>query len=252
MARLVTAVIRDLDADVTIVQAHGVLDLDTAAAMRAVLLKVIAECPLAVVVDVSDCTAANPAALTVFPAVTRHHAWQPAVAVSLGGAHSSFLTHGGRSALGNVPAYASTGSAAAAAGETRAGQERVVFASLPEPDAPARARAMIGDACRRWGLPQLEVPATLVVSELVTNGILHAHGQVRMEATLRGRFVHVRVHDGSTGEPVLGPPLDNGDLTREGGRGLRLVERCCSAWGVVPRADGSGKVVWATLRARPD
>jgi anti-sigma regulatory factor (Ser/Thr protein kinase) len=173
------------------------------------------------------------------------------VPVSLGGAGRSFLGHGGRAALGNVPAYASTDAAAAAAADAGRGQERVTCSPPAEPDGPARARAIIGEACRRWGLPELEIPATLVVSELVTNAILHAHGQVLLGATLRGSYVHVRVHDGSSREPVLGPPLDNGDLQRDHGRGLRLVERYCSGWGFLPRADGRGKVVWATLRAGP-
>jgi anti-sigma regulatory factor (Ser/Thr protein kinase) len=251
MAQLSTAVVRNIEADVTTVRVAGVLDLQTAAEVRAVLLKVIAECPAAVIVDVSECTAAHPAALTVFPAVTRHHAWQPVVPVSLGGADHSFLTHGGQAALGNVPVYTSTEAAATAVADAGRGQQRVVYSPRPEPESPGRARAMIGEACRRWGLPQLEIPAALVVSELVTNAIVHAHGRVLMEATLRGTYVHVRVHDGSAREPALGPPLDQGDPQRDNGRGLRLVERHCSAWGFLPRADGAGKVVWATLRARP-
>jgi anti-sigma regulatory factor (Ser/Thr protein kinase) len=204
-----------------------------------------------VIVDVSDCTAAHPAALTVFPTVTRHHAWQPVVAVALAGADAGFLAHGGRAALGNVPAYSSTRSAAKAAAETRTSQERVIFSAPSDPGAPSQARAVIGEACRLWGLADLEMPAAMVVSELVTNAIVHGHGQVLLEATLRGAYVHVRVHDGSTREPVLGPPLDQGDVQRDNGRGLRLVERHCSAWGFLPRADGGGKVVWATLRIRP-
>jgi anti-sigma regulatory factor (Ser/Thr protein kinase) len=236
---------------VTTVRVDGVLNLQTVPEMRAVLSKVIAECPAVVIVDVSDCTAAHPAALTVFLAVARHHSWQPVVAVALAGADASFLAHGGRAALGNVPAYASTTSAVEAAGDTRTGQERVIFSARAEPEAPGQARAVIGDACRRWGLPQLEIPAALVVSELVTNAILHAHGEVLMEAALRGAFVHVRVHDASTREPVLGPPLDQADPRRDNGRGLRLVERHCSAWGFLPKPDGRGKVVWATLHTRP-
>jgi hypothetical protein len=50
---------------------------------------------------------------------------------------------------------------------------------------------------------------------------------------------------------VLGPPLDGGDPQRDHGRGLRLVERHCTSWGFQPRADGAGKVVWATMRGRP-
>ena len=101
------------------------------------------------------------------------------------------------------------------------------------------------------GRHELAESARLAVSELVTNAILHAHGRLLVEATLRGSFVHLRVHDGSSREPVLGLPLDRGDPHRDNGRGLRLVERYCSAWGFLPRGDGAGKVVWATLRARP-
>jgi anti-sigma regulatory factor (Ser/Thr protein kinase)/anti-anti-sigma regulatory factor len=251
MTELRTAIVRNLDTDVTTVRANGVLDLRTAAEMRAVLLKVISECPSAVVIDVSDCAVAHPAALAVFAAAMRHHAWQPVVAVSLGGADPSFFAHGGRAALGNVPVYASTRSAAEAAAETRTRQQRELVSLPPEPEAPGLARVVIGEACRRWGLPQLETPAALVVSELVTNAIVHGCGRVLMEATLRESFVHIRVHDGSTREPLLGPPLDHADPHRDNGRGLRLVERQCSAWGFLPRADGGGKVVWATLRARP-
>jgi anti-sigma regulatory factor (Ser/Thr protein kinase) len=251
MDRLRTAVIRNLDADVTTVQAHGVLDLQTAAELRTVLLKVIAECPAAVVVDVSTCTAAHPAALTVFPAVTHHHARQPVVAVSLAGADPGFLTDGGRAALGDIPVYASTASAEAAAERTRAGQLRVIFSPRTELGAPAHAREMISEACQRWGLPQVAAPGALVVSELVTNAVVHGDGRILVEGTLRGPFVHIRVHDGSTREPVLGPPLDMSDPLRDHGRGLRLVERHCSGWGFLLRADGDGKVVWATLRARP-
>ena len=81
MTELRTAIVRNLDTDVTTVRANGVLDLRTAAEMRAVLLKVISECPSAVVIDVSDCAVAHPAALAVFAAAMRHHAWQPVVAV---------------------------------------------------------------------------------------------------------------------------------------------------------------------------
>jgi anti-sigma regulatory factor (Ser/Thr protein kinase) len=251
MARLSTEVIHNLDADVTTVRARGVLDLESAPAMRATLITVIEECPAAVVVDVSDCSAAQPAALTVFARVMRHDARLPSVAVSLGGADPSFFTNGSRAALGNVPVYATAEAATAAAAETRRALKRVSYSATPEPGAPARARAVIGEACRSWGMPQLATPAALVVSELVTNAIVHAHGPVLMEGTLRGRFVHIRVHDTSTREPVPGPPLEERNPLRDHGRGLRLVERHCSAWGFLPKADGSGKLVWATLRAVP-
>jgi anti-sigma regulatory factor (Ser/Thr protein kinase) len=244
-------VIRDIDADLTTVKAAGVLDLQTAAQMRGVLLKVISECPVAVVVEVGDCAAAHPAALTVFPSVTRHQSWQPVVPVLVAGASEGFLDHGGRAALGSVPAFATVQAAARAAAESRAGQRRVEFSAGRDPHVPADARRTVTQACDRWDLSDLAIPASMVVSELVTNVIEHTDSDVRMEVILRGAFLHIRVHDRDALGPIMGPPLGEGDIGRDSGRGLRLVERYCTAWGWLTRDDGDGKVVWATLRARP-
>jgi anti-sigma regulatory factor (Ser/Thr protein kinase) len=251
VAELRFAVIRDIDADLTTVRAVGVLDLQTAAQMRGVLLEVILECPLAVVVEVGDCAAAHPAALTVFPSVSRQQSWQPVVPVLVAGASSGFLDHSGRAALGSVPAYPSVQAAARAVAGLRAGQRRVEFAAGRDPYVPAEARRAVADACHQWGLPDLAIPASMVVSELVTNVIEHTGSDVRMEVILRGAFLHIRVHDRDADEPVLGPPLGEGDIARDGGRGLRLVERYSTAWGWLARDDRPGKVIWATLRARP-
>lgn len=80
--------------------------------------------------------------------------------------------------------------------------------------------------------------AVLVVSELVTNVLLHAHGAplVRLLSLVDG--VRVEVCDDSPQ-----PPL------RSRGLGLALVEGLATSWGSSPR--GCGKVVWCDLPATP-
>lgn len=79
----------------------------------------------------------------------------------------------------------------------------------------------------------------LVVSELVTNAMLHGDGPPVLRLSGTPWRVRVEVADGS---PVLPVPKVAG---QEGGWGLHLVSRLAGRWEAVPR-DG-GKVVWCEL-----
>ena len=94
----------------------------------------------------------------------------------------------------------------------------------------------------------LRTPAELIVSELVTNGVTHAGTDVELDVALRNEFLHIRVRDESTVQPVPRMAYP-GAPPAIGGRGLYLVGLYSTAWGYVVGA--TGKVVWATLRARP-
>ena len=72
---------------------------------------------------------------------------------------------------------------------------------------------------------------------------MHARTDLRLRLELRGDFLHIAVHDASP--RLLRLVADDSD--DEGGRGLRLVERLATSWGVSRRPDG-GKTVWCTLR----
>jgi len=83
---------------------------------------------------------------------------------------------------------------------------------------------------------------TLLTSELVTNGVLHARTHLRLGITVGEDHVLVTCGDDDPkGAPVV-PPQDDG---RQSGRGLMLVNAMASQWGVFP-SDG-GKTVWFTL-----
>ncbi|GAB1515767.1 ATP-binding protein [Actinophytocola sp. KF-1] len=84
----------------------------------------------------------------------------------------------------------------------------------------------------------------LVVSELVTNALLHGHGTPVVRLVDGGDRVRAEVCDDS---PLL--PVSH-RVTPTTGLGLRVVEQISSAWGASRR--GRGKVVWCELATPPD
>jgi anti-sigma regulatory factor (Ser/Thr protein kinase) len=243
----------DLDADVTFLRTTGCLDLGTAVVMRDVLARSVAQCPLSIVVDVAACAAGAPAALSLFPSAARTAPHRPAVAILLCGADDRFLADGGTAALGPVPRYPTRADALRAAEMSRAAQRRVVLGGAPSVGLPGQAREAVSTACDRWGVPDLRAAATLIISELVTNAVRHADGDIVVEAMPRGDFLHLRVRDTSPVPPRArtGSPEPTMAGAADGGRGLPIVSHYSSAWGWLANAGGGGKVVWASLRARP-
>lgn len=87
-------------------------------------------------------------------------------------------------------------------------------------------------------LAELVDVVELLVTELVTNSIVHAASAPRVEVELRPDRVRVAVHDADPTVPRQRVP----DLDRPGGRGLLLLDDLATRWGVDPAGDG--KVVW--------
>ncbi|MEV8456739.1 ATP-binding protein [Streptomyces sp. NPDC052095] len=84
--------------------------------------------------------------------------------------------------------------------------------------------------------------AELLLSEVVTNALIHtAHGAV-VTASVAPAGLRVEVRDFVPGLPLSYVP-DADDGTH--GRGLLLVKALADAWGVSPQA--LGKVVWFEL-----
>jgi anti-sigma regulatory factor (Ser/Thr protein kinase) len=102
------------------------------------------------------------------------------------------------------------------------------------------------------GLPDaVREDVELVAAELLGNAVRHARAiddGVRLAIACTPQVVEIRVTDGGS-EQTLSVPAPSS--TRRGGRGLRIVERLCSDWGVVDHDDGR-RTVWARLPvARP-
>jgi anti-sigma regulatory factor (Ser/Thr protein kinase) len=82
--------------------------------------------------------------------------------------------------------------------------------------------------------------AALLVSEVVTNAILHARTPVTLTVQELGTVVRISVRDGS---PVA-PRTHAFSTTSTTGRGLRLLEELATRWGVQQDASTGGKIVW--------
>jgi anti-sigma regulatory factor (Ser/Thr protein kinase) len=82
------------------------------------------------------------------------------------------------------------------------------------------------------------VLAVLLVSEVVTNAVVHARSSVRVTVHTDAHWVRVEVEDQGRGRPLVRP------FTRDqpNGRGLGVVERLATDWGTERRAQR--KVVW--------
>lgn len=91
--------------------------------------------------------------------------------------------------------------------------------------------------------------AELLITELVTNALVHTDRGAEVHASLgAGRLrVEVRDHAARRPRPYV-PTADDGTH----GRGLVLVQELADDWGVDALALGSGKVVWFELDARHD
>ena len=109
------------------------------------------------------------------------------------------------------------------------------------PESARAARRFVGDVLLDWELPQLIEPAALLVSELVTNALLHARSDIDVKLRVADDNLRVEVHDSS---PVLPRPR-NYRPEAATGRGLHMLDWVATDWGV--EADSTGKAMWFTI-----
>ena len=105
------------------------------------------------------------------------------------------------------------------------------------------ARAFSAELLEQWNVGDLADDVLLVVTELVNNAVTHARSECVLRISISPVSVRVEVTDQGIGAPDPLPP----STTRNHGRGLHLVDALTAAWGFEPRAEGSGKTVWAEL-----
>lgn len=114
------------------------------------------------------------------------------------------------------------------------------------PDAVMHARRFTARTLRHWKAEDVADAVMLVVSELVTNALVHTQGAVRLDLMLRGDRVRVCVSDSSPRAPAK-PVIVDWEST--GGRGLLLVEAMSESFGSMPVA--GGKQVWSEIAVPP-
>jgi anti-sigma regulatory factor (Ser/Thr protein kinase) len=131
-------------------------------------------------------------------------------------------------------------------GVSRRGRVIKPLVSLALPSnstAPAQARAALRD------IPELDAirdDASLVVSELVTNAVIHSGAtdgdRITLSIFVDSDQVKIQVHDPARTD--LMPRLRNPRSEEVGGLGLRLVNRIARRWDTECQ---DGRIVWADL-----
>jgi anti-sigma regulatory factor (Ser/Thr protein kinase) len=151
--------------------------------------------------------------------------------------------------------------------------------TLPsEPRTAGAARDLVRERFAQWDLVPLVDDVLLVVSELVTNAVLHARPPVTLSLACESGTVELAVADGDPRPPTARPRradlaadldqlreveadgavLEDRDARLHvgpagavaGGRGLLLVAALCDDWGVTRTA--GGKAVWGRCSAPAD
>jgi anti-sigma regulatory factor (Ser/Thr protein kinase) len=92
--------------------------------------------------------------------------------------------------------------------------------------APGQARALLREHANGLDRDRLDT-AVLLISELVTNAVLHGTGEIRLLIDLGDRGARFAVCDEGDGTPVVRP-----EPGPDGGWGLRLVGQLARRWGV--------------------
>ncbi|MFD8815496.1 SpoIIE family protein phosphatase [Streptomyces sp. NPDC059627] len=114
-----------------------------------------------------------------------------------------------------------------------------------EPERVAEARQHVRELLHDWGSPDQVDSAVLLVSEMLTNVLVHTDADALLLAEVSGqapeRCLRVEVTDAGDDLPHKRRP---GELASSG-RGLVLIEILADAWGVDPR--GQGKSIWFEL-----
>ncbi len=112
-----------------------------------------------------------------------------------------------------------------------------------EPNAAAKARRSLASLRGELDAPLMET-LRLLVTELVTNSVRHAHADTVLLRVLVGkRAIRTEVTDAG---PGFDPERTGSPSSDHTGWGLFLVQRLAQRWGV--NRDGDGTKVWFELR----
>jgi serine phosphatase RsbU (regulator of sigma subunit)/anti-sigma regulatory factor (Ser/Thr protein kinase) len=111
---------------------------------------------------------------------------------------------------------------------------RTATLTVEDVDAVSRARAFTRETLHKWRMAPLEETVTLLVSEMVTNALVHTDGFAELELRRDDSQVRILVTDAHSRVPR---PREAA-LDATGGRGLMLVESLAEEWGVVPSGGG--------------
>ncbi|MEU9554579.1 SpoIIE family protein phosphatase [Streptomyces fumanus] len=118
-----------------------------------------------------------------------------------------------------------------------------------EPERIATARRHLRELLHDWASEDQKESAVLLLSEMLTNVLVHTDADALLVAEVTGapgeRRIRVEVSDTGDDLPHRRRP---GEMASSG-RGLMLIELLADEWGVAPR--GEGKSIWFDLYESP-
>ena len=120
------------------------------------------------------------------------------------------------------------------------------FDVQPDLGAPRASRRFVTGVLRRWSVPVDVVDrAQLLVSELVSNAVLHGHGKICIivAPTDGARMFRIEVRNAGALEPVMRHAAPH-ELS---GRGLHIVHELSHDWGTA--TDNGVTSVWFEMHA---
>jgi anti-anti-sigma regulatory factor len=229
----------------------GILDATTYLELRDSIIKAAVDQPQAVVVDISGLRVPRSSAYAAFTSARWQISRWPEVALVLVCMHPEGR-HGLRHRVisRSMPVYASLNEALEEvdAQGPRQVRRRATFALSGDDAGLQMGRAWVTLKLLEWSHDDLIPIAKVVVTELVTNVLVHTASEpvVRLEAT--NAKVTIAVEDDCPKPAVLPDVTKHGVLS-----GLHIVSAMSRGWGSLPTP--TGKAVWATIcaenRCRP-
>ncbi|MFJ2033336.1 ATP-binding protein [Streptosporangium sp. NPDC087985] len=124
---------------------------------------------------------------------------------------------------------------------------RASWVLFSDASSASTARRLIRAQLADWGYDEQSEIAELLVSELVTNALLHGWGEPVLTLSSQDGTLRCEVEDENPAPPrVAGESEDD-----ESGRGMLLVDLLSHSWGTGHPRRGAGKAVWFELSTHP-
>jgi hypothetical protein len=117
--------------------------------------------------------------------------------------------------------------------------DQLTMTFLPFATAARTARHAVAATLDGWGAPELGADASVIVSELVMNAVLHTRSPFRLSMRRSESTVRIAVQD-------VSPTLPRPSSSNIGGRGLVLIEGLSTRWGSTSLTQG--KLVWSEVK----
>src|SRR5687768_14760881 len=97
----------------------------------------------------------------------------------------------------------------------------------PDTRSPSQARRFVSRVLAEEAQEPLASTVALLVSEMVTNAVLHARTEITVSVEYQGDWLRVEVAD----ESPINPTVRSFSRQAATGRGLQLVEELADRWG---------------------